>query len=135
LLDTALLDTDVFSALMRQQPQVVARAQEYLSTHERLTISIITQYEILRGLKSRGASAQLATFEELCDSIEIVELSGSVVARAAEIYADLHRRGEVIGDADILIAATAIEHDLILVSNNQAHFSRIVGIRLENWIS
>ena len=50
-------------------------------------------------------------------------------------YADLHRRGKLIGDADILIAATAIENNLTLVSNNQTHFSRITGLELNNWNS
>ena len=39
----------------------------------------------------------------------------------------------LIGDADILIAATAIEHACVLASNNTAHFSRIPGLSLDNW--
>ncbi len=131
----ALLDTDILSALMRQHPQVLSRAKEYLSARDRLTISIITQYEILRGLKARRATSQLSRFGKFCESLEIIELSTPIVIRAAEIYADLHRRGRLIGDADILIAATAIENNLTLVSNNQTHFSRITGLELKNWNS
>ena len=120
---------------MRQHPQVLSRAKEYLSARDRLTISIITQYEILRGLKARGATSQLTRFGKFCESLEIVELSTPIVIRAAEIYADLHRRGKLIGDADILIAATAIENNLTLVSNNQTHFLRITGLELNNWNS
>ncbi len=52
-------------------------------------------------------------------------LSGRHGHRASQIYADLYQQGKIIGDADILIAATAIESDLLLVTNNTAHFSRI----------
>jgi len=46
-----LLDTDTLSAILRRNPVVIARAQEYLRSHHRFTFSIITRYEILRGLK------------------------------------------------------------------------------------
>ena len=54
--------------------------------------------------------------------------------RAADIYADLHQRGMLIGDADILIAATALEYGLDLVTNNTNHYARIVGLSLQNWL-
>jgi tRNA(fMet)-specific endonuclease VapC len=56
----ALLDTDVLSALMRGTPVVVANAGAYLAEHGRFCFSVITRYEILRGLKAKGASAQIA---------------------------------------------------------------------------
>ncbi|MGO9446398.1 MAG: PIN domain-containing protein [Thiobacillaceae bacterium] len=55
--------------------------------------------------------------------------------QAAQIYADLHQRGELISDADILIAATAITHELAVVTNNQDHFRRIQNLQTENWLA
>lgn len=49
------------------------------------------------------------------------------MVRAAEIYAALRNRGEPIGDADILIGASALTHGFGVVTNNEAHFSRIVA--------
>jgi tRNA(fMet)-specific endonuclease VapC len=60
-------------------------------------------------------------------------LSESAIVEAAEIYADLYRRGQLIGDADILIAAVALANNLALASNNAAHFARISGLRIESW--
>lgn len=54
--------------------------------------------------------------------------------RAADIYADLRRRGALIGDADILIASTALEHGLELVTNNTKHFANVSGLMLKNWL-
>lgn len=54
--------------------------------------------------------------------------------KAADIYADLSARGELIGDADILIAATALAHGLGVVTNNEDHFRRIRDLRVENWL-
>ena len=55
------------------------------------------------------------------------------VVRAAEIYVDLKQKGRLISDADILIAATALTHDLILVTNNTAHFQRVPGLQVQSW--
>lgn len=130
-----LLDTDILSAIMRREPTAIAHAQQYLSVHSQFTISIITRYEILRGLKAKNALAQLARFEVLCASTQVLPLSDAIIVRAADIYADLHKRGRIIGDADILIAATAIEHDLILATNNENHHDRVAGIIIENWLA
>ena len=115
----ALLDTDILSAVMRQQPVALAHARTYLAIYHRLTFSIITRYEILRGLHAKNATAQLAAFDQLCSASTILPLTDAIVVRAATIYADLHQRGTLIGDADILIAATGIEHGLIVVTNNE----------------
>jgi|SRR6266498_484990 len=130
----ALLDTDILSALMRQHPTALARTRVYLTVHHRLTFSSITRYEILRGLYAKNATAQVATFDRLCDVSRILPLTDAIVVRAATIYANLHQRGTLIGDADILIAATGLEHGLVVVTNNENHYNRITGIQLENWL-
>jgi len=50
------------------------------------------------------------------------------------LRADLERKGLPIGNMDMLIAAHARSLDAILVTNNQRHFSRVSGLKLENWV-
>ena len=102
--------------------------------YRRLTLSVITRYEILRGLKARNASRQQEAFEDFCAANAVLPLTEAVVVRAADIYADLHQRGELIGDADILIAATAMVEERSLVTNNRRHFDRVEDLRVENWL-
>jgi len=52
-----------------------------------------------------------------------------------EIYADLKKKGELINDADILIAGIVKAHNATLVTNNVKHFSRVQGLQIENWLS
>ena len=73
-------------------------------------------------------------FERLCAVSEVLPLTDAIVRRAAEVYAGLYKRGELIGDADILIAATAMENNLICVTNNENHFQRIPNLVLDNWL-
>jgi tRNA(fMet)-specific endonuclease VapC len=51
-----------------------------------------------------------------------------------EIKAHLRKEGMLMEDLDLLIAATARTHNLTLVTNNQDHFGRIPGLRLDNWL-
>ena len=85
----ALLDTDILSAIMRREHAVVTEARNYLSIYPQLAISIITRYEILRGLNAKRATAQMANFEVLCASMQILPLTDAIIVRAADIYADL----------------------------------------------
>jgi tRNA(fMet)-specific endonuclease VapC len=130
----ALLDTDILSAIMKKHPTAIAHAKGYLKTHGRFTISIITRFEILRGLKSKKARTQLTRFDHFCSVNEVLQLTDEIIIKAADIYADLYQRGELISDADILIAASALVNDLTVVTNNEDHFKRITGLRMDNWL-
>ena len=112
---------------------VLQRAREYLDGEHHFTFSIITRYEILRGLKARQADKQIAAFEQRCRESEILPITDDVVVRAADIYAHLHRSGRLVTDADILIAATALTGGLTLVTNNTDHFSRVPGLSCDSW--
>lgn len=131
--DRTRLDTDTVSYLLRKETRVVARAADYLADFPQLSISIITRYEILRGLCFKRAISQRATFDAFCRSCEIIALSDDIIVRAADIYASLRSRGMQIGDADILIAATAIEHGFHLATNNVKHYARVSGLTVDNW--
>jgi tRNA(fMet)-specific endonuclease VapC len=129
-----LLDSDILSALLKRNANVVLRTREYLKVHAQLTFSSITRYEILRGLKAKRAVAQLARFDEFCGNCRILPATNDVVNGAADIYAELYRAGLLIGDADILIAATTLVHELDLASNNVAHFERVEGLTVTTWM-
>ncbi|PSB45018.1 VapC toxin family PIN domain ribonuclease [Cyanosarcina cf. burmensis CCALA 770] len=133
--EQVLLDTDILSAIMRQNPLVLAKAQAYLAQHSRLTFSIITRYEILRGLKAKGADKQLKAFEQFCANNIILPLTDEIVVRAADIYAELRKKGTPIGDADILIAASAMVNRMAVITNNQSHFLQISGLTVYNWLA
>lgn len=129
-----LLDTDTVSLLLRNQPRVLAQARYRRSNYGPLNISSITRYEVLKGLKFKSASAQLSRFEQFCDDNRVLPLTDEILSYAAGIHADLRKRGVPIGDLDVLIAATALVHGLIVVTSNERHFSRVTGLQLENWL-
>jgi len=130
----ALLDTDILSeVLKRRDERVQARAISYLSDHGQLTFSAITRYEVIRGLKELGAKKQRERFAAFCEQSTVVSLSESIFDRAADLWAEARRSGHPQSDADLLIAATALETGHTLVTGNTAHFEWISGLTLDNW--
>lgn len=130
----SLLDTDTLSEVMKGVNQGVQdNARQYLRAFGSFTFSLITRYEILRGLKARRATRQIARFEQRCQQSVVLPITDAIIVRAADVYALLHQEGQLISDADILIAATALEHNLVMVTENVDHFRRIPGLPIESW--
>ena len=129
----SLLDTDILSELFKGNRAVRTRASEYIGEHRRLTISLITKYEILKGLKAKKAQKQIDAFILFCKANDVLPITDDVILKAAGIYATLREQGTIISDADILVASIAVTNNLVLVTNNTNHFSRIQDLQLDNW--
>ena len=129
----SLLDTDILSELFKGNHAVKSKVSEYIGEHRRLTISHIAKYEILKGLKAKKAQKQIEAFFMFCKVNVVLPITDDVIIKAADIYAALREQGAIISDADILVASIAIVNNLILVTNNTNHFSRIHGLPLDNW--
>jgi len=129
----ALLDTNIVSAFIRGDASVAKNARKYLQEHKRFTLSIITYYELMRGIKAIDSDKKSIMFQDFIRECSLIELDHFIAEKAAEIYDSLRRKGQLIEDADILIAATALVHDLIMVTGNIRHFERIPGLSMENW--
>jgi tRNA(fMet)-specific endonuclease VapC len=96
-------------------------------------ISLMTRFKVMRGLKAKNATAQLAAFDAQWRQSDVLPITGAIIVRAADFYAELKQRGKLISDADLIIAATAVLHGLVLVTTNTAHFGRISGLALDCW--
>jgi tRNA(fMet)-specific endonuclease VapC len=137
-LDKALLDTDIFSEVLKGiDPHVVAQAIAYRAIFGRYTISTITVLEIVKGLHKMQREDRIQQFLDGLTTIDVLTLDVRSAEVAGRIYADLERTGQPIGRADPIIAAIALEHGLTLITGNQAHYQRIQNLgyelRLDNW--
>jgi predicted nucleic acid-binding protein len=72
--------------------------------------------------------------DNFTSSIPVVGIDQNVARIFADIKAQLRKEGTLIEDLDLMIAATARAHNLLLVTNNTEHFQRVPGLVLENWI-
>jgi tRNA(fMet)-specific endonuclease VapC len=130
----ALIDTDILSEVIkRKDSRVLMKARRYLAEHRQFAFSSITAYEIIRGMRATQATRQLSEFLKTLATSEVLPANMPVLMRAAELWADAHRSGHPQNDADLIIAATALEHGRALVTGNTDHFAWIPGLTLDNW--
>ena len=129
----ALLDTDTLSLLRRSHSRGVAHTRTYLRQFGVLTLSELSRYEAVRGYKKINATRQLATFEQFCQQHRVLPLDWPALEQAAEVWSDLSRRGELIGEVDVWLAGTALARGLAVVSHNTAHSGRINGLLVLDW--
>lgn len=94
-------------------------------------ISTITLLEILRGMDDKK---RLSTRQLLEESFSIINLDNSIIETYCRIYRRLKEKGSLLPDADLLIAATAIAHDLTLETND-AHFQRLKAFGLKTLLN
>lgn len=130
-----VLDTNIITAILKGNENVETRVQKVILEGKEIFINGISYYEIRRGLLAVNATAKLGLFDQFCREFGLLLLdTKSIFDEAAEIYAYLRRKGEMIEDADILIASVVKISDFILVSDD-SHFHRIQGLRIENWLT
>lgn len=129
-----LLDTNIVSAIFKNNLKVIIELDKLRTQGEKVFISGMTYYEIQRGFLAVKATKKLINLENLCNEYKVLLLDDmAIFQKASEIYADLKQRGLPIQDADIFIAATAIIHNLILVSHD-SDLLRVKELQLENWL-
>lgn len=127
-----LLDTDIVIYSLKGHEIVKNHLRDHLQ--DAIYLSAVTLMELYYGAyKSQKIESNLAKVKSLENAIEIIPVNQVMV----EIFGLLKSRMENIGsrldDYDLILAATAMSHNLILVTNNEKHFARIDGLKIENW--
>jgi tRNA(fMet)-specific endonuclease VapC len=135
---TAILDTDILSEVLRgRNERLVIAADTYLDHQGHYTISSMTVAEVVRGLVKIGSDTRLADFRQFISKHEVISIGTEEAILAATIHAELERAGLTIGHFDPFIGATALTHNLKLVTGNTKHFNRIIELgyplELQNW--
>jgi len=132
-MNRALIDTDILSYYFKGDSLVVENFKKYLTEYDIIEISLITYYEIMSGLLHKNAHKQLEIFNDFVTENIVIALTEESCKISSELYSKLRIKGELIDDIDLLIAGVAIENEMTLVTNNDNHFGRIPGLKIENW--
>ncbi len=83
---------------------------------------------------SQKKEENLNNIDKFLKKTGVLSLDKNAADRFGKIKSDLRRKGQLIGDLDILIASITLEHNGILVTNNTEHFKRIADLSYENWL-
>ena len=126
-----MFDTDMTSLLVRKNPSVIKN----LIKHEddEICISVIIYAELCFGLQKKGSEKLYTEVSAILEKLSIIDFDSSQSELYGKIRLKLEKSGTPIGDMDMLIAAAALSAGAILVSHNRKHFSKIDGLKVEDW--
>ena len=128
-----LLDTNIVSDLVRN-PQGRAAAKIAEVGEDAVATSIIVAAELRYGALKKGSSRLAEQLDVILSAFEVLPLETPAEAAYASARVALEAAGTPIGGNDLLIAAQALALDLVVVTNNEREFGRVVGLRVENWL-
>ncbi len=128
-----LLDTCVISDFIKGEAGTQDRLKQ--TPPADIAVSAITVMELRYGLALNPQRAQkiepaIASF---LASVIILPFTTVEAEQAAQIRATLKSQGQMIGAYDVLIAATALQHNLLMVTSNLQEFNRVTGLQTEDW--
>ena len=126
-----LLDTNIVIYVLKRRPTEVLEI--FNKNANRMAISSITLSELIYGAeKSQNVDKNLEAIEEFISHLDVLSYDAKASQHYGQIKAALEKKGEIIGENDIHIAAHSISQGLILVSNNLKEFRRVPNLALEN---
>lgn len=130
-----ILDSDHCVAILRARLDLTGR----VTPDEELAITAVSVGELVHGAtKSQRAMDNLARLDVLLAALTILPYDEWSARRFGQLKAQLEQAGEIISDLDLQIASIALDHDAMLVTHNQKHFSRLTsmaGLVLEDWLA
>ena len=124
-----LVETDRAADWLKGRPDAVGLLQSLAPAG--LAMSLISLGELYEGIYfGNDPTRDERALHGFLRFVEVLPLNRSIMKRFARIRGELRRQGQIIGDPDILIAATALDYDLVVVTRNTRHFARVAGINL-----
>jgi tRNA(fMet)-specific endonuclease VapC len=124
-----LIDSDWTIDYLKGRPAASSLLTGLLS--DGIAISIVTYAEVYEGIYSGGnRRAHEAALRGFLRVADLVSITMPIARRYARISGDLRAQGLLIPAPDLFIAATALHHNLTLVTRNRRHFARIPNLKL-----
>lgn len=129
-----MLDTNLCIRVLRDRP--ASLRERFNQEAAGLCLSTIVLAELLHGAaKSARPLQNRAEVERFAARLEVLAFDEPAAAHAADIRAELEWAGKVIGGYDLLIAGHARSRGLVVVTSNLGEFSRVAGLRSEDWLA
>ena len=128
-----MLDTNVCIRVLRDRPR--SARERFNLEADGLCISTVVLTELLHGAaKSVRPAHNRGEVDRFASRLEVLPFDAAAADHAAEIRAALERKGQSIGGYDVLIAGHARSRGLVVVTGDLGEFSRVEGLRCEDWL-
>ena len=128
-----LLDTNTCVYAIKREPSVLRHLQD--RSPDDFGVSAITLAELWFGaIKSSRPQRTRESVDAFLKPFEVLPFEAEAAEKYAEIRLQLEKEGRPIGERDLLIAAIARARGLTVVTHNAREFSRVSGLRVEDWM-
>ena len=128
-----MLDTDMCSYIIKEHPESVRQRFQTLAM-EQLCISVVTYAELIYGVaRSSSKRVNRPIIEDFVRHLDVMDWDTEAADQYGVIRAELEAAGTPIGAMDMMIAAHAKSIKAVLVTNNQKHFTKVKGLKVDNW--
>jgi len=128
-----LLDTDWVVYYLRGHQRIVEKIKVY--QEEGMGISIVTLAELKGGVYcSNNPERAREGLNNFLSFVKVLPINGEICEYYGREYARLRQIGQLIGGFDLLIAVTCLINNLTLLTNNEGHFKKISGLKIESMI-
>ncbi len=130
-----LLDTNICIYAVKKHPREIAEKLAEVSSRNTVSISAISVAEMEYGAaKSGNPKKNREALMKFLGPFDVAPFREEAAAFYGAVRAELEAAGKPIGGNDMLIASQALAGDFILVTNNVREFSRVSGLKVENWV-
>lgn len=129
-----LLDTNIFIAGMKKNPNVLARLAQIPPSQLRLSVIVLGELKF-GAKKSQYQQKNLANLQRLTENIELVPINLVVIEKYATVRQNLESQGKKICSNDTWIASQALAINAIMVTDNMGEFQRVENLTIENWLN
>lgn len=131
-----LFDTDIISNILKKNPPLhLIKKFATISPVQQFTTAINVGELVYGAYKSHRPAYFLKKLEEVVlPNITVLPFDEKAAYTYGKVRAELEGEGSVVSEPDLRIAAIALTQDLILITGNEKHFSKIKELKLENWL-
>ena len=131
---THLLDTSVYCQPLKPRPVPGVERRWRALGDDALAVSVICEAEILYGIELKQSARLLALYDQLLrNRLALLPVDAAVAKSFSQLKAAARKKGFAASDFDLLIAATAKAHGLIVATLNLRHFDGLPGLAVEDW--
>jgi tRNA(fMet)-specific endonuclease VapC len=128
-----LLDTNTCIRFLNGRSESIKRKMKVTEPEDIVLCSVVKAELFYGSLKSRHPEKNLQKQYLFVNRFKSLPFDDDSAEKYGEIRANLEKTGMIIGPNDLLIASITLTHNVILVTNNLKEFSRIEGLKIEDW--
>jgi predicted nucleic acid-binding protein len=126
------IDTNIISYYLKGNIRIVEKLDSEVEK-DNIIIPTFVYYEIKKWLLGLNSTIKLFAFDRMFQKFGVNVIEKETLDMALSIYINLRKKGIIVDDGDLLIAAYCVKNNYTLVTNNEKHFEKIKNLQVVNW--